>query len=179
MSYSPIVGQFPRKLSYSLPLLTELGCVFSQPIDHGWRSAAKGGMCVLPIAEFHPFSNACLCTPNWLASSATVRLPFKALSASLALNSGEWFFRFDVSDLLFVEDQQTANRSLRQCPDFREQLATEPTDAAIGQVYCAWLFASLSDVVNPYQNCMVNQLHGIGVNCSVHVSSTQHAVIEQ
>ena len=31
-----------RKLSYSLHLLIGLGFVFSQPIDHGGRSAAKG-----------------------------------------------------------------------------------------------------------------------------------------
>ncbi|MFW8596410.1 recombinase family protein [Cribrihabitans neustonicus] len=34
------------------------------------------------------------------------------------MSSGEWFFRFDISDLLVVEDQQTANRSLGQCPKF-------------------------------------------------------------
>ena len=28
------------------------------------------------------------------------------------------FTRFDISDLLFIEGQQTANRSLRQCPNF-------------------------------------------------------------
>lgn len=31
-----------RKLCYSLHLLTGLGFVFSQPIDHGWWPAAKG-----------------------------------------------------------------------------------------------------------------------------------------
>ena len=36
----------------------------------------------------------------------------------LALKSGECCFRFDISDLLLVEDQQTTNRSLRQCPIF-------------------------------------------------------------
>jgi hypothetical protein len=30
--------------------------------------------------------------------------------------------RFDISDLLLVEDQQTANRSLCQCPNFAGQL---------------------------------------------------------
>jgi hypothetical protein len=29
-------------------------------------------------------------------------------------------FRFDISDLLLVEDQQTTYRSLRQCPNFGE-----------------------------------------------------------
>jgi hypothetical protein len=31
--------------------------------------------------------------------------------------------RFDISDLLLVEDQQTANRSLCQCPNFGGQLS--------------------------------------------------------
>ena len=39
-------------------------------------------------------------------------------SATFALNSGLRFFRFDISDLLFVEYQQTVNCSLRQCPHF-------------------------------------------------------------
>jgi hypothetical protein len=34
---------------------------------------------------------------------------------TLALNSGERIFRFDISDLLFVEDQQAADRCIRQC----------------------------------------------------------------
>ena len=43
--------------------------------------------------------------------------PFRASNATLALNSGACCFRFDISDLLLVEDQQTANRSLCQCPN--------------------------------------------------------------
>ncbi|MEM7441451.1 MAG: hypothetical protein AAF393_17815, partial [Pseudomonadota bacterium] len=43
---------------------------------------------------------------------------FNASSATFALNSGLWRFRFDISDLLLVEDQQTTNRSLRQRPKF-------------------------------------------------------------
>ncbi len=53
-----------------------------------------------------------------LASSAAVSSPFRASSATFALNSGACCFRFDISDLLLVEDQQTANRSLRHCPNF-------------------------------------------------------------
>jgi len=34
--------------------------------------------------------------------------------------------RFDISDLLLVEDQQTANRSLCQCPNFGGQLKGHP-----------------------------------------------------
>ena len=37
---------------------------------------------------------------------------------TFALNSGACCFRFDISDLLLVEDQQTANSSLCQCPNF-------------------------------------------------------------
>ena len=44
--------------------------------------------------------------------------PFRASSATFALNSGACCLRFDISDLLLVEDQQTANRSLCQCPNF-------------------------------------------------------------
>jgi hypothetical protein len=32
-------------------------------------------------------------------------LTFKASSATLTSNSGEWLFRFDISDLLLGEDQ--------------------------------------------------------------------------
>ncbi|MGX0879592.1 hypothetical protein ACSSV4_004301 [Roseovarius sp. MBR-154] len=35
--------------------------------------------------------------------------------------------RFDISDLLLVEDQQTANRSLCQCPNFGGQLTLADT----------------------------------------------------
>ncbi len=35
-----------------------------------------------------------------------------------ALKLGEWFFRFDIADLLLVEDQLTTNRSLQWCPNF-------------------------------------------------------------
>ncbi|WP_297780660.1 ATP-binding protein, partial [uncultured Roseovarius sp.] len=41
---------------------------------------------------------------------------------TFALNSGACCLRFDISDLLLVEDQQTANRSLCQCPNFGGQL---------------------------------------------------------
>ena len=58
-------------------------------------------------------------TPNRLASSLTVSSPFSASNATFALNSGWCCFRFDIVDLLRVEDQQTTNRSLRQCPEFR------------------------------------------------------------
>ena len=44
--------------------------------------------------------------------------PFRASSATFALNSGAYCLRFDIPDLLLVEDQQTANRSLCQCPNF-------------------------------------------------------------
>ncbi|WP_232823170.1 hypothetical protein, partial [Oceanibium sediminis] len=40
--------------------------------------------------------------------------------------SGECCFRFDISDLLLVEDQQTANHSLRQRPIFGGQLTVPP-----------------------------------------------------
>ena len=44
------------------------------------------------------------------------------IKPSPTFGHSSWFFRFDISDLLLVEDQQTAHRSLRQCPNFREQL---------------------------------------------------------
>ncbi len=36
------------------------------------------------------------------------------LSATFALNSGEWLLSFDISDLLLVEDQQKTNCSLHE-----------------------------------------------------------------
>jgi hypothetical protein len=48
------LDSFWRKLSYSLLLLIGLGFVFSQPIDHGWGLAAKGGMQALAIVELDP-----------------------------------------------------------------------------------------------------------------------------
>ena len=42
-------------LSYSLLLLMGLVSVFSQPIDHGWGFAAKGGVWALSIVELNPF----------------------------------------------------------------------------------------------------------------------------
>jgi|GEM_PF-3518913 len=36
------------------------------------------------------------------------------------LNSGLWFFRFNISDLILIENLQTTNRSLRLCPNFGE-----------------------------------------------------------
>jgi hypothetical protein len=43
-----------RKLSYLLHLLTGLGFVFSQPIDHGRGLSAKGGMRALAVVELDP-----------------------------------------------------------------------------------------------------------------------------
>jgi hypothetical protein len=34
------------------------------------------------------------------------------------LKAASWFLRFDMSVLQFVGDQQTSNRSFRQCPIF-------------------------------------------------------------
>ncbi|VVT17745.1 conserved hypothetical protein [Roseovarius sp. EC-HK134] len=47
-----------RKLSYSLHLLIGLGFVFSQPIEHGGWSTAKGRVWVLVVVEGHPFADA-------------------------------------------------------------------------------------------------------------------------
>jgi hypothetical protein len=52
--------------------------------------------------------------------------PFSASSATFALNSGACCFRFDIFHLLRGEDQQTANRRLRQCPAFRENFTIDP-----------------------------------------------------
>ncbi|WP_245408475.1 hypothetical protein, partial [Zhengella mangrovi] len=48
-----------------------------------------------------------------------------------ALNSGECCFRFDISDLLLVEDQQTAIHSLRQRPKFGGQLRSRRHQALL------------------------------------------------
>jgi 3-dehydroquinate dehydratase-2 len=45
-------------------------------------------------------------------------LALQGSSATFALNPGACCLRFDIFDLLLVEDQQTANRSLCQCPNF-------------------------------------------------------------
>jgi len=42
-------------LSTSLHLLIGLMHFISQPIDHGWWPAAKGGMWALSVVELHPF----------------------------------------------------------------------------------------------------------------------------
>ena len=52
---------FRRKLSYSLLLLIGLGFVFSQPVDHGGRLAAKGGMWAFAVVELDPLADARLC----------------------------------------------------------------------------------------------------------------------
>jgi hypothetical protein len=44
-----------------LLLLIGLGFFFSQPIDHGWRFAAKGGMGAFAVVELDPFPDAGLC----------------------------------------------------------------------------------------------------------------------
>ncbi len=41
---------------------------------------------------------------------------FSPSRATFALNSGACCLRFDIFDLLLLEDQKSANRSLRQCP---------------------------------------------------------------
>lgn len=46
----------------------------------------------------------------------------KDSNATFALNSGACCLRFNFSDLLVAEDQQIADRSLRQCPIFGEHL---------------------------------------------------------
>lgn len=57
-------------------------------------------------------------------------------------NSDEWVFRFEICDLLFVEDQQTTNRSLRQCPIFRAQLTQKlmiSRSLSLRRPHGAWL----------------------------------------
>ena len=61
-------------------------------------------------------------TPNWLDVPDTVQWAFKASGASYALNSGLRFFRFDISDLLSSESQQTENQPPELCPTFRKKL---------------------------------------------------------
>jgi len=51
------LDSFQRDLSYSLLLLTGLGYVFSQPVDHGWGFAAKGGMGALAVVELDPLAD--------------------------------------------------------------------------------------------------------------------------
>jgi len=51
------LDSFRRDLSYFLLLLIGLGFIFSQPIDHGWRFAAKGGMWSFAVVELDPFTD--------------------------------------------------------------------------------------------------------------------------
>jgi hypothetical protein len=55
------LDKISRNLSYSLLLLIGLVFVFSQPIDHGWWLAAKGGMWAFLVVELHPIANPCFC----------------------------------------------------------------------------------------------------------------------
>lgn len=70
------------------------------------------------------FAKATICTQ--LAGGGGMRPALEAAgrsSATFALNSGACCLRFDISDLLLVEDPQTANRSLGQCPNFQGWLS--------------------------------------------------------
>jgi len=80
------------------------------------------------------------CTPNRLASSLTVPSPFSASNATFALNSGRCCFRFDMSDLLCIEDQQTTNRSLRHVWMPRMQGAFERFEPVIEYGHVSGLF---------------------------------------
>jgi hypothetical protein len=51
------LDNFRRRLSYFLLLLIRLVFFFSQPIDHGWWFAAKGGMRALSVVELNPFAD--------------------------------------------------------------------------------------------------------------------------
>lgn len=75
---------------------------------HAVLSAGRERLCAL--------SPDCSC---WASGrSASVSPPFRASKTIFALNSSACCLRFDVSDLLPAEDQQTSNRSLCQCPSF-------------------------------------------------------------
>jgi len=49
------LDSFWRFLSYSLLLLIGLYDLFSLPINHGWRSGAKGRVWALVVVELDPF----------------------------------------------------------------------------------------------------------------------------
>ena len=51
------MDSFRRDLGYFLLLLIGLGFFFPQPIDHGWRFAAKGGMWAFAVVELDPFAD--------------------------------------------------------------------------------------------------------------------------
>jgi hypothetical protein len=56
--------------------------------------------------------------PNRLDNSSDVSSPYRVISATFALNSDACCLRFETSDLVLVEDQLTAKRSLCQRPIF-------------------------------------------------------------
>ena len=76
---TPCIG----KLSYSLHLLIGLVFVFSQPIDHGGWSAAKGGVWTLVIVEGHPFADARLCLRAGFPSMQVDAFVFQAAPETL------------------------------------------------------------------------------------------------
>ena len=60
---------------------------------------------------------------RWMDAKSTGQLAdrllaLQRLQRDLGLEFRVMFFRFDIPDLLRDEDQQTTNRSLRQCPNF-------------------------------------------------------------
>jgi hypothetical protein len=65
---------------------------------------------------------------------AAVRSPFKASSATRALKAASWFLRFGMSVLRIVGDQQTSNRSFRQCPVFGGYLRILRVHTAIRRI---------------------------------------------
>lgn len=73
----------------------------------------------------------------------------QASSATFALNSGACCVRFDISDLLLGEDQQTANRSLFQCPNF----GPPPTYISMTE-----LRVPRTTIVGPRRECFLKEL---------------------
>ena len=75
--------------------------------EHRSRSVQANDVSWLPWSVFMIYGGPNLCIASFSASNAT-----------FDLNSGLCCFHFDISGVLRVEDQQTTNCSLRQCPNF-------------------------------------------------------------
>ncbi len=115
------MDRFDEILSYRFGLPVGFLRFSSEPVCGVRGPSVMGGVRPPVVVELDPSSDACAglvaTAPGIeIANSATVRSPFTASSATRALNSGLCCLRFDIADLLLVEDQQNQYQSLRHCP---------------------------------------------------------------
>ena len=88
----------------------------TNPFKHARRTLQQG---------FLPGMDHCRVYPK-VAGSFRHRARALQSHATFALNSGLWFFHFDISDRLCIEDQKTTNCSLRLCPNFGGEISKKP-----------------------------------------------------